>query len=175
MRVMSVAAHKSRSPTSVPVFVLTVSDTRTPETDTSGQAIEALVREAGHIPAGRVVVKDEPADIARVARAALDRPDVSVIVVTGGTGVAPRDRTVEAIAPLFDRRLDGFGELFRLLSFEDIGPAAMLSRATAGLVGPKAVFLLPGSEAAVRLAMTRIILPELGHLAALLDPASPKP
>jgi molybdenum cofactor biosynthesis protein B len=161
---MSVAEHKAHSPARVSCFVLTVSDTRTLETETSGRAIAELLEMSGHAVAGRLVVRDEPADVARVVREALARPDVDAVITTGGTGIAKRDSTYEALTALFEKRLDGFGELFRVLSFEDIGPAAMLSRACAGVVGGRIVFLLPGSEAAVRLAMSRLILPELGHI-----------
>jgi molybdenum cofactor biosynthesis protein B len=166
---VSVAAHRAYSPTAVTAFVLTVSDSRTLETDTSGQAIAALLAAAGHTVTGRAVVRDEPAEVTRAIRDGLARPDLRVIITTGGTGISSRDRTYEAVTTLFDKRLDGFGELFRSLSFEDIGPAAMLSRATAGTIGRNVVFVLPGSEHAVRLAMERLILPELGHLVGQLD------
>jgi len=161
---MSVAEHKAHSPARVLCFVLTVSDTRTMETETSGRAIAELLEMSGHTVAGRTVVRDEPADVARVVREALTKGDVEAVITTGGTGIAKRDSTYEALTALFEKRLDGFGELFRVLSFEDIGSAAMLSRACAGVVGGRIVFLLPGSEAAVRLAMTRLILPEIGHI-----------
>ena len=149
-------------------FVLTVSDTRTADTDTSGQAIRAMLEEAGHVVTGSTIVRDEPADVARAVRDGLDRPDTRVVISTGGTGITARDGTFEAVNALFEKRLDGFGELFRMLSFQDIGPAAMLSRATAGTIGRSAVFVLPGSEAAVRLALSRLIIPELGHIAQQL-------
>ena len=161
---MSVAEHKAHSPARVTCFVLTVSDTRTMETETSGRAIAELLEMSGHAVAGRQVVRDEPADVARVVREALANDKIEAVITTGGTGIAKRDSTYEALSGLFEKRLDGFGELFRVLSFEDIGPAAMLSRASAGVIGGRAVFLLPGSEAAVRLAMTRLILPEIGHI-----------
>ena len=149
-------------------FIVTVSDTRTPDTDTSGQAIRAMLEEAGHVVTGSTIVRDEPADVARAVRDGLDTPDTRVVISTGGTGITARDGTFEAVNELFEKRLDGFGELFRMLSFQDIGPAAMLSRATAGTIGRSAVFVLPGSEAAVRLALTRLIIPELGHIAQQL-------
>ena len=139
-----------------------------PADETSGAAIAAVAESAGHRIAGRDLVRDDPADVARVVRAAAARDDVQAIVTTGGTGLTRRDSTFEALDGLFEKRLDGFGELFRHLSFLDIGPAAMLSRATAGTVNGRIVFVLPGSEAAVRLAMDRLILPELGHIAGLL-------
>jgi molybdenum cofactor biosynthesis protein B len=166
---MSVAEHHAHARTQVPCFVLTVSDTRTIERDTSGQAIVELLEDAGHVIVARTLVKDEPADVAQTVRAELARGQVRAIITTGGTGLASRDSTYEALAALFEKRIDGFGELFRVLSFEDIGPAAMLSRATAGVAAGCAIFLLPGSEAAVRLAMSRLIVPELGHLVQQLS------
>jgi molybdenum cofactor biosynthesis protein B len=145
-------------------FVLTVSDTRVEATDTSGKAIAELLTAAGHEVAGRAIVKDEPADVARVVSDQLAAPNTQVIITTGGTGVTSRDSTYEAISGLIEKRLDGFGELFRMLSYHDIGPAAMLSRATAGMARGKVIASLPGSEGAVRLAMTRLLIPELGHL-----------
>jgi len=161
---MSVVEHRGASAGVVPCYVLTVSDSRSRETDTSGQAVASLLVEAGHTIIDHALVPDEPARVADLVRGVLQRGDVRAIITTGGTGIAPRDSTVEALAGLFDRQLPGFGELFRMLSFEQIGPAAMLSRATAGTAGRHVLFLLPGSEHAVRLAMTRLILPELGHV-----------
>jgi len=161
---MSVAAHRTAAPSSVRCFVLTVSDTRTLATETSGQAIASLLGTAGHVVTDRQMVRDEPAEVARILRQEVDGGRADVIITTGGTGISARDSTYEAAVALFDKHLTGFGELFRFLSFEAIGSAAMLSRATAGIVGRVALFVLPGSEAAVRLAMTRLILPELGHV-----------
>ena len=144
--------------------VLTISDTRTIETDRGGAMIEDLLREAGHKPAGRDLVSDAPARIAGRLRDLLDEPAIDMVVTTGGTGIGPRDSTIEVVERLLSRKLDGFGELFRMLSFEKIGPAAMLSRATGGLAGSKLVFALPGSPDAVELALQRLILPELAHL-----------
>ena len=165
---VSLPEHRAQSPSSVPCFVLTVSDTRTLETETSGKTIAELLEAAGHSVTGRAVVRDEPAHVQDRVRAELARGKARAIITTGGTGIAKRDSTFEAVVSMFQKRLDGFGELFRMLSFEEIGSAAMLSRATAGVIGDRVVFLLPGSEASVRLAMTRLILPELGHLAAQL-------
>lgn len=166
---MSVADHKSTSPATVSCFVLTVSDSRTLATETSGKAIADLLTDAGHTVVDRQVVKDEPDEVRQIVRAEIERNRVRVIITTGGTGITSRDSTYEALVGLFDKRLEGFGELFRMLSFEEIGSAAMMSRATAGIVGRCALFLLPGSEAAVRLAMTRLIVPELGHIARELN------
>ena len=165
---MSHLEHKAQAPVSVACSVLTVSDSRTPDTDTSGRAIREMLEDAGHVITGHAIVKDEPEQVTSHVRAHLDDPQTQVVITTGGTGVTPRDGTFEAIDGLFEKRLDGFGELFRMLSFQEIGAAAMLSRATAGTVSRKAIFVLPGSEHAVRLAMTRLILPELGHLAQQL-------
>lgn len=159
---VSVADHRQNAPGTVRCFVLTISDTRGPEDDRSGDAIVGLLATAGHLVAARAMVKDDPEAVRHALHAQRDAVDVAI--TTGGTGIAARDTTYEAIAGLLEKRLDGFGELFRMLSFNDIGAAAMLSRACAGTIGRMAVFALPGSEAAVRLAMTRLIVPEIGHI-----------
>lgn len=155
-------------PDQVRCFVLTVSDTRTMETDTSGRAIAALLDNRGYILLDRKIVKDEPVQVAAAVRAVIDREAADAVITTGGTGLAGRDSTYEALSALFEKRIDGFGELFRMLSFHEIGPAAMLSRACAGTIGGCAVFLLPGSENAVRLATERLIAPELDHIVSEL-------
>jgi molybdenum cofactor biosynthesis protein B len=149
----------------VPSAVLTVSDTRTLETDSGGALAVELLEGAGHPVVRREIVRDEPAEIAAALRRALADEAVGAVVLTGGTGVAPRDVTPEAVTPLLERTLPGFGELFRQLSYAEIGAAAMLSRALAGLAAGRVVFALPGSRGALRLALERLILPELGHLA----------
>jgi molybdenum cofactor biosynthesis protein B len=156
--------HKQQAPQSVRCYVVTVSDTRTLETDTGGRAIAELLEAAGHELVGRTIVHDDPEMVRRAIERQLADPAVQVIITTGGTGIASRDNTYEAVSALLDKRLDGFGELFRMLSYEQIGAAAMLSRACAGLVNGRIVAALPGSEAAVRLAMERLLIPELGHL-----------
>ena len=156
--------HKAQAPLSVDCFVLTVSDTRTETNDTSGQAIRELLERAGHSVAGHAIVKDEASQVAATVRERLADQATQVIITTGGTGISARDTTFEAVTALFEKRLDGFGELFRMISFHEIGSAAMMSRATAGTVGRKAIFVLPGSPAAVRLAMERLIIPKLGHI-----------
>jgi molybdenum cofactor biosynthesis protein B len=161
---VSVAEHRAHSPHRVACFVLTVSDSRTLDTDTSGQAIAALLEGAGHTVTGRKAVRDEPRDVAQTIREELGKGEARVIITTGGTGISSRDSTYEAITGLFDKRLDGFGELFRMLSFQEIGSAAMLSRAAAGVAAGCAIFMLPGSPAAVTLAMNKLILPEIGHV-----------
>ena len=158
------AEHKAQAPKSIRCFVLTVSDTRTDETDTSGHAIASLLASAGHAVAGRAIVRDDP-DLVRAAiNGQLARTDVQAIITTGGTGITSRDSTYEAISAMLQKRLDGFGELFRMLSYHEIGSAAMMSRACAGLVAGRILVSLPGSEHAVRLAMQRLLIPELGHL-----------
>ena len=159
---MSVATHRKDAPASVRCFVLTISDTRTAETDASGDAIAQALTSAGHDVAGRRIVPDDPATVREIVRA--ESRNVPVIVTTGGTGITARDSTYEAISALLDKQLDGFGELFRMLSYEQVGSAAMLSRACAGSIGTTAIFALPGSEQAVRLAMDKLILPEIGHV-----------
>jgi len=166
---VSVGEHKAQAPPAVRCYILTVSDTRTPETDTSGRAIRDLLEGAGHIVSGHDVEKDDPERITTRLRERLADAATQVIISTGGTGISATDGTFEAVAALFEKRLDGFGELFRMISFEEIGAAAMLSRATAGTVGRKAIFALPGSEKAVRLAMTRLVIPELGHVVQQLS------
>ena len=155
-------SHRADAPASVRVFVLTISDTRTAATDTSGDAIVEALTAAGHTVTGRKILRDDPGPVAEAVRGATVGADV--IITTGGTGITSRDSTYEAIAKLLEKRIDGFGELFRMLSYEDIGAAAMLSRACAGTIRKTAVFSLPGSEKAVRLAMSRLILPEIGHV-----------
>jgi molybdenum cofactor biosynthesis protein B len=144
--------------------VITFSDTRTPETDAGGDLLARLVTEAGHSVVDRRIVREDPDDVGRVLRQLLDRPDVDAVITTGGTGVASRDVTIDAVENLFDRPLPGFGELFRMLSWEQVGSGAMLSRAAGGISAGKPVFCLPGSVAAVELGMTRLIIPELRHL-----------
>lgn len=158
------AEHKQLGPKHVRCFVLTVSDTRTTETDTGGRAIADLLTAAGHTVAGRALVKDDAAVVSQVVREQLAVPDIDVVITTGGTGITSRDSTYEAIASLLDKTLDGFGELFRMLSYAEVGAAAMMSRATAGLASGTIVIALPGSEAAVRLAMEKLVLPEVGHM-----------
>lgn len=161
---MSVEQHKHHAPRVVRVFVLTVSDTRTEADDTSGQLARKMILDAGHVVAGHRIVRDEPAEVTRVVREVAEGALADVLVSSGGTGVSRRDSTYEAIAALLDKRLDGFGELFRMLSYQEIGSAAMLSRAVGGLHAGIAVFALPGSSKAVRLGLEKLILPELGHL-----------
>jgi len=164
MAAMSQAEHKARAPQSVTCFVITISDTRSDDTDTSGRAIADLLAGAGHTVAGRCIVKDDAAVIRGTIERHLANAQVQAIVTTGGTGLTSRDNTYEVVSTLLEKRLDGFGELFRMLSYEQIGSAAMMSRACAGVVAGRILVALPGSEAAVRLAVERLLIPELGHL-----------
>ena len=159
---MGVADHRKNAVTGVRCAVLTISDTRGMETDVSGRTIVELLEAAGHVVAKRQILRDEPTDVHDAVVAQVG--GVDAIVTTGGTGMTSRDSTYEAVVGLFEKRLDGFGELFRTLSYQEIGSAAMLSRACAGIARGTAIFLLPGAENAVRLAMTKLIIPELGHV-----------
>lgn len=158
--------HRQQAETqgSVPVAIVTVSDTRTPETDKSGQAIRGLVEAGGHVVVDYRIVKDEPDEVAQ----ALDdfaAGAARLIIFNGGTGISQRDRTYDVISRKLEKTLPGFGELFRMLSYEEIGAAAMLSRATAGVYRDTVIFSTPGSTNAVRLAVEKLILPEMQHLA----------
>jgi molybdenum cofactor biosynthesis protein B len=170
IRAVTVAQeHKSFGPKSVACFVLTVSDTRTEATDTGGRAIRELIQAAGHTITGHAIVRDDPDAVTAAVQQQFAAPATQVIITTGGTGITSRDGTFEAIDRLLEKRLTGFGELFRMLSYEDIGSAAMMSRATAGTAKGKAIFVLPGSPDAVTLAMTKLIVPELGHVVQQLS------
>ena len=164
---MSVDQHRAHGARSVSCAIVTVSDTRTADTDTSGAMVRDLLVQAGHVVTGPVILPDEPARVRAHVETLLDDPMVDAVLVNGGTGLAPRDSTYEAIAGLLEKRLDGFGELFRMLSYEQIGAAAMLSRAVAGVARGKIVASMPGSTAAVELAMSRLLVPELGHMVKL--------
>ena len=156
--------HKALAPRSVQCFIITVSDTRTEATDTSGRAIADLLLAAGHGVEGRTIVKDDAELVRDAIVRKLASPDVQAVITTGGTGITSRDSTYEAVSSMLQKRLDGFGELFRMLSYQQIGSAAIMSRACAGLSSGRIIIALPGSEAAVRLAMERLIIPELAHM-----------
>ena len=158
--------HRKDAVKQVTTQVITVSDTRTFETDTGGALIVDFLEAEGHRVFGRTIVPDDPARIGAAVKSALVEESVQAIILTGGTGVAPRDVTPETVEPLLERTIPGFGELFRQLSYEDIGSAALLSRAVAGLSQGRVVFVIPGSRGAIRLALEKLIGPELGHLAA---------
>ncbi|WP_147532622.1 MogA/MoaB family molybdenum cofactor biosynthesis protein [Bacillus marasmi] len=162
---MSKAEHKKSAPRSVKCKIITVSDTRTEESDKSGKLMKELLTEAGHIIADYVIVKDEGAAISAAVLSGCENSEIDAILTNGGTGIALRDVTIETVRALFEKEISGFGEIFRLLSYqEDIGSAAIMSRAVAGVVNNKVVFSTPGSTGAVRLAMNKLILPELGHV-----------
>ena len=156
--------HRRQGPPSLACRILTVSDTRSLETDRSGALLAELLAGAGHRLQGRAIVRDDPAAIRAALLAGLSDPDTDVLLLTGGTGISPRDASVPIVESLYEQRLPGFGELFRMLSWEAIGAAAMLSRATAGTRAGKLMVAMPGSPAAVELAMTKLLLPEMGHI-----------
>jgi len=160
----SVHQHREAAPETVRVAVLTISDTRTPETDTGGDVVEEYMRGAGHEVVAREIVPDEATSIRNTLVDLLARSDVDAVVTTGGTGISGRDTTYEVVERMIEKRLDGFGELFRMLSYEEIGAAAVLSRAVAGAVGVKLVASLPGSRNAVRLGMEKLLVPEVAHI-----------
>ena len=156
--------HKATAPKSIGCWVLTISDTKTPETDTSGQLIRELVVGAGHRVVGSEIVRDEPTQVQRVIRDACGNADVQAVIMTGGTGITSRDSTFEAVDAMLEKRLPGFGELFRVLSYQEVGAAAMLSRAQMGIARGRVIVSLPGSPNACRVALEKLLLPELGHL-----------
>jgi molybdopterin adenylyltransferase len=158
------AEHRATAPASVGCYVLTVSDTRTPESDTGGGVIRELLTAAGHAVVGAAIVRDEPAEVTRLVREACRDARVQAVILTGGTGITSRDSTFEAVSALLDKTLPGFGELFRVLSYQEVGAAAMLSRAQMGIHARRIVVSLPGSPSACRLALEKLVLPELGHL-----------
>ncbi|OLP65962.1 Molybdenum cofactor biosynthesis protein B [Bacillus pumilus] len=167
---MSVDEHKRQTKARIHLKVITVSDTRTKETDKSGRLMMDLLKEQGHLILAYEIVKDEIAAIQDAVLEGTSDVAIDAVLLNGGTGIAARDVTIESIIPLFSKELPGFGEIFRMLSYtEDIGSAAMLSRATAGIVNQKAVFATPGSTGAVRLAMTKLIIPELPHVLRELE------
>ncbi|TMB19988.1 MAG: MogA/MoaB family molybdenum cofactor biosynthesis protein [Deltaproteobacteria bacterium] len=148
--------------------IVTVSDTRTPESDASGVCIRALLEEGGHRILSYAILPDDPGRIRAHLEELFGVPGLDAVIVDGGTGLAPRDTTYEAVTGLLEKRLDGFGELFRMLSYQQVGSAAMLSRAVAGVARGKIVVSLPGAPAAVELAMQKLLLPELGHMVHLV-------
>ncbi len=161
---MGLPEHRAAAAKGVRCAIITVSDTRTLDSDSCGLEMSRLIAEKGHLTASRAVVPDEPSLIAQELRRRLADPEVDAVILSGGTGIARRDVTVDVVEDFLDRELPGFGELFRALSHSRIGPAAMLSRATGGIAAGKPVFCLPGSPQAVVLGMEEVILPELGHI-----------
>lgn len=160
----SVHKHRESAPDKVRLAVLTISDTRTPETDTGGDAVHEVMESAGHEIVERAIVRDDAPGIRTALVDLLARPDVDAVVTTGGTGISARDTTYEVVDRMLEKKLDGFGELFRMLSYEEIGAAAFLSRAVAGAVGAKFIACLPGSRNAVRLAAEKLLVPEISHV-----------
>ncbi|CAI4032208.1 Molybdenum cofactor biosynthesis protein B [Nitrospira tepida] len=156
--------HKQQAPKRIGCMVVTCSDSRTPDTDSSGQLIMRLFKDQGHEVVAYHLIKDEPSQIRSKIEEACANPEVQAIVINGGTGIARRDSTFEAVDGMLEKRLDGFGEIFRFLTYQEIGSPAIISRATAGIVKGRVLFSTPGSEHAVRLAMEKLILPEIGHL-----------
>lgn len=156
--------HRKEAPASIACGVITVSDTRTEATDKSGQLIQQLLRDAGHQTQAYHIIKDEPSQIRPLLKRLLARSDLEALIINGGTGVARRDVTFDVVSSMVEKPLPGFGELFRMFSYEEIGSAAMLSRAMAGAIGDKVVFSMPGSSGAVRLAMERLVMPEIAHI-----------
>jgi molybdopterin adenylyltransferase len=167
---VSIREHKGHAPSAqaVRIAVITVSDSRTEATDEGGPLVRKLCAAAGFQVASTVIMPDEPAQVRAHVRALVEGDAVEAVLLTGGTGISQRDSTVEAVTSLFEKTLDGFGEIFRYLSYQEVGPAAMLSRATAGTLGRVVVFAMPGSPAGVRLALEKLILPELAHIVAQL-------
>jgi len=164
MSSQAVHEHKSQAPRQAGCVVITCSDTRTPQSDTSGYRIMVMLRDAGHSVASYQIVKDEPSKIKAAIKKAVKNRKVQAIIINGGTGIAKRDSTFEAIEGLLEKKLDGFGEVFRALTYQEIGSPAIMTRATAGTYKGRIIFSTPGSENAVKLAMEKLILPELGHI-----------
>ncbi|HEX2931890.1 MAG TPA: MogA/MoaB family molybdenum cofactor biosynthesis protein [Candidatus Binatia bacterium] len=166
---MSVHEHKERGHKNIRFFIITVSDTRDEATDTSGQTIKNFLDDDKHPVIGYRIVKDEPVEIEALLDEVLARDDVDAVIVNGGTGISPRDGTYEVVSRFLEKRLDGFGEIFRYLSYLDIGSAAIMSRAAAGSARGKILISLPGSKAAVMLAMEKLILREIRHMVSQLQ------
>lgn len=161
---MGLQEHKSSAPQQIRCVLITVSDTRTLENDTGGETVLQWLAQAEHVVVDREIVPDDPQRMRVLLNQVAQREDVDAILMTGGTGITQRDQTFETVTQMLTKILPGYGELFRWLSYQEIGAAAMLSRATGGLLGNKVLLTMPGSPAAVRLAMEKLILPELPHL-----------
>jgi molybdenum cofactor biosynthesis protein B len=166
---MSVHEHKEKGKKSIRCYLITVSDTRDKTTDTSGRTVEKLLVDEGHQTAGYRIVKDDPPEIEAALVEALGGVNTDAVIVNGGTGIAPRDGTYEVVSRFLEKKLDGFGEIFRYLSYLDIGSAAVMSRAAAGTARGKILISLPGSKGAVTLAMEKLILPEIRHMVSQLQ------
>ena len=163
---MGTAEHREKAGNDpIGVAIVTVSDTRTPETDKNHQYLKPRLEELGHFVAGYRIIKDEPDQVADALNEMAANPDARIVLFNGGTGIAPRDTTYDVISRMLEKELPGFGELFRMLSWDEVGAAAMLSRATAGVYQNTVVFSTPGSTNAVKTAVEKLIIPELNHLA----------
>ena len=156
--------HKESGPKAIGCMVVTCSDTRTPDTDTSGQLIQHLLKQRHHEVHAYEIIKDEPTEVQRLLKEAAHNEAIEAVIINGGTGISRRDATYEGVAELLEKQLDGFGEIFRYLSYKEIGSPAMLSRAVAGLYQGRVIFSVPGSKGAVQLAMEELILPEMSHI-----------
>ena len=156
--------HRRDQKAEAVVALMITSDTRTPENDETGKTAIKLLEEAGHTVAAYIIVENDASKIAEAFNGFANDVRIQVVITSGGTGIGSKDMTVDTVSPLFDKELPGFGELFRRFSFDEIGEAAMFSRATAGVVGRKLVFCLPGSRGAMKTALNKIILPGLGHM-----------
>lgn len=170
----STTQHRKESPSQVHCAVVTVSDTRTLEDDRGGAMIVEYLESAGHVAAAREIVPDDPKKLCPLLTKFANDETIGAVLVTGGTGITARDQTFEALSELFDKTMPGYGELFRMLSWDEIGPASMLSRAIGGLIGTTIVLSMPGSTAAVRLAMEKLIVPEIAHLVYEANKQNPK-
>jgi len=161
--------HAKHAVSNVPCAVITVSDTRTCDTDESGKIIMMMLQSGGHRVTDYRIVKDNISEIKSAITADLENDDVKVIIINGGTGLSKRDVTIEAVCPFLEKRIEGFGELFRYISYLEIGSAAMMSRAIGGVAFRKIILCVPGSPHAVKLAMEKLILPQLGHMVWEVD------
>ncbi|MFH1381767.1 MAG: MogA/MoaB family molybdenum cofactor biosynthesis protein [Chloroflexota bacterium] len=161
---MGYQEHRENAPRNLNCAVLTISDSRTEATDESGKYIREKLTENGHRVMAHALLKNDANSIKNEMATLLQQADLQIIITSGGTGVSHRDVTVETISPILEKKLDGFGELFRSLSYQEIGTASMMSRAIAGVAGGKVILCLPGSLGATKLAMEKIILPEIGHM-----------
>jgi molybdenum cofactor biosynthesis protein B len=161
---MGLAEHREKAPKQVACMVITVSDTRAKESDASGALIRKLLADRGHRIEGYLIVRDDSKAVKAAILKGLSKAEIQAVILNGGTGISKRDGTYEVVSDLIEKKLDGFGELFRYLSHREIGSAAIMSRALAGICRGKVVISMPGSTAAVELAMTSLVLPELGHI-----------
>ena len=161
---MGYREHKAKSRRSVKVAIVVVSDSRTRDTDESGLAAKRLLEEGGHTVSEQILVRNDESAIERTVEGLLANPNVDAVITIGGTGISRKDITVETLSRMTEKQLSGFGELFRMMSYEEIGTGALMSRSTAGIARGKVVICLPGSKSAVELAVSRIIVPEIGHM-----------